>query len=48
MLRALPDAAVVGERLARAVAAIAPVDRAQQANVVAGDGVPAHLQGAIA
>lgn len=48
MLRALPDAAVVGERLARAVAAIAPVDRAQQANVAAGEGVPAHLQGAIA
>jgi len=29
MLRALPDAAVVGERLARAVAAIAPVERAE-------------------
>lgn len=48
MLRALPDAAVVGERLARAVAAIAPVDRAKQASAAAGEGVPAHLQGAIA
>lgn len=48
MLRALPDAAVVGERLARAVAAIAPVERAQQVSAAAGEGVPAHLQGAIA
>ncbi|WAC23094.1 photosynthetic complex putative assembly protein PuhB [Blastomonas sp. SL216] len=48
MLRALPDAAVVGERLARAVAAIAPVDRAQDAPVAAAEGMPAHLQGAIA
>lgn len=29
MLRALPDAAVVGERLARAVASITPVERAE-------------------
>ncbi len=48
MLRALPDAAVVGERLARAVAAIAPVDRAQEISAAAGEGLPAHLQGAIA
>jgi uncharacterized membrane protein YeaQ/YmgE (transglycosylase-associated protein family) len=48
MLRALPDAAVVGERLARAVAAIAPVDRAQESSAAAGEGLPAHLQGAIA
>lgn len=48
MLRALPDAAVVGERLARAVAAIAPVDRAQEASSSAGEGLPTHLQGAIA
>lgn len=48
MLRALPDAAVVGERLARAVAAIAPVDRAQPVSAAAGEAMPAHLQGAIA
>jgi hypothetical protein len=48
MLRALPDAAVVGERLARAVAAIAPVDRVQPVSADAGEGLPAHLQGAIA
>lgn len=49
MLRALPDAAVVGERLARAVAAIAPVDRAQeQAAGPQSETMPAGLQGAVA
>ncbi|MFN3472797.1 MAG: photosynthetic complex putative assembly protein PuhB [Blastomonas sp.] len=49
MLRALPDAAVVGERLARAVAAIAPVDRAQeQAAAPQSEPMPAGLQGAVA
>lgn len=49
MLRALPDAAVVGERLARAVAAIAPVDRAQeQAAAPQSETMPAGLQGAVA
>lgn len=48
MLRALPDAAVVGERLARAVAAIAPVERAQEQATVRTDSMPAGLQGAIA
>lgn len=48
MLRALPDAAVVGERLARAVAAIAPVDRAAEAPSKSAETMPAGLQGAIA
>lgn len=52
MLRALPDAAVVGERLARAVAAIAPVERAQELSAPQGaasvETMPAGLQGAIA
>ncbi|WP_081985150.1 photosynthetic complex putative assembly protein PuhB [Sphingomonas sp. 35-24ZXX] len=56
MLRALPDAAVVGERLARAVAAIAPVDRAQDVptshtathNGSQAESMPTGLQGAIA
>lgn len=48
MLRALPDAAVVGERLARAVAAIAPVDRAQEQVVPQSEPMPAGLQGAVA
>ncbi len=48
MLRALPDAAVVGERLARAVAAIAPVDRAAEAPSKSAEAMPAGLQGAIA
>jgi uncharacterized membrane protein YeaQ/YmgE (transglycosylase-associated protein family) len=48
MLRALPDAAVVGERLARAVAAIAPVDRAQEQAAPQSEPMPAGLQGAVA
>lgn len=48
MLRALPDAAVVGERLARAVAAIAPVDRAQEVTSQSAATMPAGLQGAVA
>lgn len=54
MLRALPDAAVVGERLARAVAAIAPVDRAQDQTATQDQPSPrsqtmaAGLHGAIA
>lgn len=48
MLRALPDAVVVGERLARAVAAIAPVDRAQTQSAPLAEPIPAGLQGAIA
>lgn len=48
MLRALPDAAVVGERLARAVAAIAPVDRAQEVPSKSAETMPAGLQGAVA
>lgn len=51
MMRALPDAAVVGERLARAVAAITPVERAEatsesQSNTTGLQ--PAGLQGAMA
>jgi hypothetical protein len=48
MLRALPDAAVVGERLARAVAAIAPVSRVQEQAAEPSETMPAGLQGAIA
>lgn len=48
MLRALPDAAVVGERLARAVAAIAPVSRVQEQAAEQSETMPAGLQGAIA
>lgn len=54
MLRALPDAAVVGERLARAVANIAPVDRVQDQVTSQGqtapqaNAMPAGLQGAVA
>jgi hypothetical protein len=48
MLRALPDAAVVGERLARAVAAIAPVERTQEQVAVSTGTMPAGLQRAIA
>lgn len=51
MLRALPDAAVVGERLARAVAAITPVQRSEPAEVPhsATPGMqPAGFQGAMA
>lgn len=48
MLRALPDAAVVGERLARAVAAIAPVERTQEQVAVPTGAMSAGLQGAIA
>lgn len=54
MLRALPDAAVVGERLARAVANFVPVDRAQEQVTTQGQSAPqanamsAELQGAVA
>ena len=48
MLRALPDAAVVGERLARAVANFAPVERAPEQAASQTDTMPAGLQGAIA
>lgn len=51
MLRALPDAAVVGERLARAVAAITPVQRTEQVEAPQGAPAghqPAGLQGAMA
>lgn len=48
MLRALPDAAVVGERLARAVAAITPVERVQDQTAPQAETMPAGLQGAVA
>lgn len=51
MLRALPDAAVVGERLVRAVAAITPVERtevAQAPQAIPAGLQPAGLQGAMA
>lgn len=48
MLRALPDAVVVGDRLARAVAAFAPVDRAQDQAGSQTQAMPAGLQGAVA